>query len=438
MFGISQNSTISHWASHLASYNPSLNVDLLFGAVNFLGAEHAIGGVLSNVLAGRNNGVGAYASPGMFFAAKQLGRTLPNGYWKSLYPGDTVSLGSALKLDSPSKYNYYGLLSGTEIAPFSNIPDCLERNGGKIITVDSQRGSRLCTIHVYRADGGWSHLENIQPAVKNNRSGISISASILTISIAGVLALMGDWYAFSMLSLTTACNHALARIISSDSISVIKHTASGVPLPPGHGILSDGSNELLAVFGDENAVNSIVKAKLHVKPSSQTKLGVTCVAIQALAIAQLGVLPQATFSGQVLVLASFVIGYFANVLHFPSDFSGRFSKLVTKGSGAKHVATIKANNRGSAFAALSILTGTVNAHVYQKLLANDLEWRRWIAQLEQVASKDSSQWQSELLATESNKYTDDIKAAIEAVSAALKNDQQLESFQKFAQSSSKS
>ena len=115
-------------------------------------------------------------------------------------------------------------------------------------------------------------------------------------------------------------------------------------------------NELLALFGDENAVNSIVQSKLHVKPSSQTKLGVTCVAIQALAIAQLGVLPQATFSGQVLVLASFVIGYFANVLHSPSDFSGRFSKLVTKGLGAKHVATIKANNRGSALAALSSLT----------------------------------------------------------------------------------
>jgi hypothetical protein len=43
-----------------------------------------------------------------------------------------------------------------------------------------------------------------------------------------------------------------------------------------------------------------------------------------------------------------------------------------------------------------------------------------------------------LLATQSNKYTDDIKAAIEGVSAALKNDQQLESFHKFAQSSSKS
>jgi hypothetical protein len=72
------------------------------------------------------------------------------------------------------------------------------------------------------------------------------------------------------------------------------------------------------------------------------------------------------------------------------------------------------------------------------LLANDIEWHRWIAQLEQVASKDSSQWQSELLATKSNKYTDDIKAAIEGASAALKNDQQLESFHKFARSSSKS
>ncbi|GAB5593431.1 hypothetical protein Unana1_08331 [Umbelopsis nana] len=430
--------TITQWTDALSSYTSSNNINLLFGA-NFLGNEHASIGVVSNVLAGRNKGVGAYCSPGIFQVAGQIGKCLTGNVWKSVFPGERLSLAQSLKLVSSSKYTYYGLLSGTEMKPLSNIPDNLAQSSdAKIIKVESQRGKTTSIIRVYRANGGWTHSENIQAAVRDKHSLISHSAAFITGSILAVLGLMGDWKAFSILSLTTIGNHYLARIISSNGISVSKHTASDVNLPPGHGILTDGTNDLLAVVGDENAVNSIVKAKLEVKPKSETKLGLACVAIQTLAVVQLGVLPQATFSGKVLVLLSYLIGYLANVLHASYDISDSISKFVTAGSGATHVATISANNRGAAFAALSVLTGAVNPDVYQSLLANEPEWHKWIQQLKQVVSTDPSQWQSELLATTPNRYTEDIEAAVKAVSSAIETDVELKSFHKFATESHKS
>ncbi|KAH8553226.1 hypothetical protein BGW37DRAFT_465371 [Umbelopsis sp. PMI_123] len=405
-----------------------------------LESPSAIAGVTAAVLAGSNNKIFAYSTIGIYVVAQQVGKTLPGRLWKAFFPGDRESLATVLGLVKDSKYVFYGLLSGTQITPFSNIPDNLQKldsDEHKYITINSPRRSTTCTIDVFRINGGYQNGDILQNTSANHHTLISLIASLASISINFVILWIGDLYAFIIMSLLGASTFALTRAISSGGIKVMKHNASNVSMPAGLGIISNGTNHLKVLVGEENDVNCITKTRLELKPKSSFSLGVICATIYTVTIAQLFILPQASPATQVLVLVSYLLGYIANVLHSSYDLNDSMRKLVQEESGTEYVATIVGSNRAAALAAVSLLTGAVNEDVYQSVLAKEAEWRRWISQLQQVVAKQPDQWKSELHFTKETEYTVDIEAAVEGVLLALASDEKINSFQMYSWSTAR-
>ncbi|KAI8582642.1 hypothetical protein K450DRAFT_226286 [Umbelopsis ramanniana AG] len=421
-------------AERLTDWEPKVYLDLPLVLIILL-FQSSLDGITSAVLAGSKNRLFAYSITGLYVSAQKIGRTLPGRLWTSFFPGKRESLATVLDLAQSSQYVFYGLLSGTQMKPYSNIPDLLQKDNSdqrNVIRINSQRSSTQCTVDVYHVKGGYQNGDVIQNTFTHHQTFISLVASVATICIHCVIYYIGDFYAFAVMSLLSACTFALTKALSSGGLKVSKYASTNVDIPVGLGLLSNGSNHLKLLVGEENDVNCITKTKLELKPKSSTSLGVICVSIHILTLAQLFVIPQALPATQALLLLSYLIGYIANFLYSSYDLNDTVGRLIQTESGTKYVTTIVANNRAAALSAVSLLTGAVNEDVYQSLLAKETEWNRWILQLKQVAAKTSDQWRSELQFTKHTKYTMDIEAAIEGVVFAISQDESLHSFQKYS------
>jgi hypothetical protein len=422
------------WTEFLTEWEPKVYLDLPLLLI-ILVFPSTLDGVTSAVLSGSKNRLFAYSSTGIYVSAQKIGKTLPGRLWTSFFPGKRENLATVLNLVNSSQYVFYGLLSGTQIKPYSNIPDLLQKEESdehNSIRIKSQRTGTQCTVDVYHVKGGYQHGDVIQNASTNHQTLISFVATLATICIDCVIYYIGDFYAFAVMSLLSACTFALTKGLSSGGLKVSKYACTGVAMPAGLGILSDDSNHLKLLVGEENDVNCITKTKLELKPKSSTPLGVICVSIYVLTLAQLFVIPQASPATKALLLLSYLIGYIANAFHSSYDLDDTIRRLVQTGSGTQYVTTIVANNRAAALSAVSLLTGAVNGDVYQNLLAKETEWNRWISQLKQVAAKKPDQWRSELQFTKYTRYTVDIEAAIEGVLFAISHDEHINSFQKYS------
>ncbi|KAG2186521.1 hypothetical protein INT44_002743 [Umbelopsis vinacea] len=419
-------------AEYLTDWDTKFHLDVPLVLIILL-FQSPLDGITSAVLAGPKNRLFAYSMTGLDGTAQKIGRTLSGRLWKGFFPGKRESLTTVLNLVQSSQYEFYGLLSGTQMKPFSNIPDLLQKDNSdqsNVVRINSQRSSTQCTIDVYHVKGGYQNGDVIQNTCTDQQTFVSLVASLATICIYCVIYYIGDIYTFTIMSLLSACTFALTKALSSGGLKVSKYASTDVAIPAGLGLLSNGTNHLKLLVGEENDVNCITKTKLELKPKSTNSLGVICVSIQALTVVLLFVMWKALPATQALLLLSYFIGYIANVLHCSYDSSDTVGKLVQTGSGTKHVTTIVANNRAAALSAVSLLTGAVNEDVYQSLLAKEAEWSRWISQLKQVAAKTPDQWRSELQFTKHTRYTMDIEAAIEGVLFSISQDENLHSFQK--------
>lgn len=422
------------WAESLTNWEPTVYLSLPLILIILIFSS-TLDGINSAVLAGPKTKLFAYSFTGIHVSAQKIGRTLPGRLWKSFFPGKRETLATVLNLDNGSQYVFYGLLSGTHIKPYSNIPDLLRKEDSdehNVIRINSQRPSTQCTVDVYHVKGGYQNGDIIQSASMGHQTLISLFATLITICIDFTIYCIGDFYTFAVMSLLGACTFALSKAISSGGLKVSKYASTGVAIPAGLGLLSNGSNHLKLLVGEENDVNCITKTKLELKPKSSNSLGVICVAIHILTLAQLFVLPQAAPATQALLLLSYLIGYIANLLHSSFDLDDTVRRLVQTGSGTEYVTTIVANNRAAALSAVSLLTGAVNEDVYHDLLAKEAEWNRWISQLKQVVARKPDEWRSQLQSTKYTRYTMDIEAAIEGVLFSISRDDHINSFQKYS------
>lgn len=422
------------WAESLTNWEPTVYLGLPLILVILIFSS-TLDGITSAVLAGPKTRLFAYSFTGIHVIAQKIGRALPGRLWKTFFPGRREPLATVLSLEHNSQYLFYGLISGTHIKPYSNIPDLLRKvdsDQHKIIRVNSQRPSTQCTVDVYHVKGGYENGDVIQGASMSQHTIISLVATLITICIDFTIYFIGDFYTFAVMSLVGACIFALTKALSSGGLKVSKHVSTGVAITAGLGLLSNGSNHLKLLVGEENDVNCITKTKLVLEPKSSNSLGVICVSIYILTLAQLFVIPQSAPASHALLLLSYLIGYIANLIHSSFDLDNTVRTLVQKGSGTEYVTTIIANNRAAALSAVSLLTGAVNEDVYHDLLAREEEWTRWISQLKQVVARKPDEWGSQLQSTKYTRYTMDIEAAIEGVLFAISRDDHINSLQKYS------
>lgn len=395
---------------------PDFTLDLS-GVAAIVGGDEAVAATIAAYNTGNSWFVGGYPTPGAYVVAKSFGVTLHGSLWHGIFPGERKDLATTFKLYGPSKYHFYGIKSGSSYQPFSNIPDCLvdekllnkfkkvegsaggkpptnidfEEFKGRIHRVSSKHSSELqqrqeqrgtdCLMYIYTAENGWDNGDEVK--VKHNRIHmmVGLCASLLNAGICAILWLMNDWFAMSIILIGMLVNFLFMGTVSSCKIIVDKHNIKEPKrMPPGHGIFDHNDhNMLLAVFGDESSVNGIVKTKLKVEPKRRTsnaKLGLGCIGMYFLFLAQLIIPAQASLMGQIFFLASLLIGWISNAYYSSLDATKAQRQIVKKGCGAKIVAVLL-GNRTSVFFTLAILAkmqGVCLEGVCSPLLGTDTTW----------------------------------------------------------------
>ncbi|KAI8582643.1 hypothetical protein K450DRAFT_226287 [Umbelopsis ramanniana AG] len=387
---------------------PNFTLDLS-GVAAIVGGDEAVAATIAAYTTGNSWFVGGYPTPGAYVVAKFFGRTLHGSWWNGVFPGDRTDLATAFRLHGPSKFHYYGIKSGSQLPPFSNIPDCLinekllqkikdneelvakgqpsnidlKEFKGRIhnITKKGERGTD-CLMYIFTAENGWQNGDEVNVTPNRIHMIVGLCASLLNAGICVVLALMNDWFAFSIIILGMLVNFLFMGTVSSCKITVKKHNIKEPKtIPPGHGIFSHKDNNvIMAIFGDEISVNSITKTRLEVGPkrkSSNFKLGICCITMYMLFLAQLIIPAQASLMGQIFFLASLLIGWFSNAYYSSLDATKAQRQIVKENCGAKAVAVLR-GNRTSVFLTLAILARMEDVclrGVYPPLLGDSDAWK---------------------------------------------------------------
>jgi hypothetical protein len=263
---------------------------------------------------------------------------------------------------------------------FEEFTDRIHRVPSKLQQSQEQRGTDSL-MYIYIAENGWNNEDEVK--VKQNRIHmmVGLCAAFLNTGICAILGLMNDWFAMSIILIGMLINFLFMGTVSSCKITVKKHNIKEPEsIPPGHGIFSHKDNNMfLAVFGDESSVNGIAKTKLEVGPKRRTsnaKLGLGCIGMYFLFLAQLIIPAQASLMGQIFFLASLLIGWISNAYYSSLDATKAQRQIVKKACGAQVVAVLL-GNRTSVFLTLAILAkmqGICLEGVCPPLLGTSAAW----------------------------------------------------------------
>jgi hypothetical protein len=265
--------------------------------------------------------------------------------------------------------------------------------------------------------------------IKPNRKHVAVGlvAFVLNIGILIFLGLVNDWYAFGVIAGSMVGNFCFMGSVGACRITAIRHKPKSSSLPPGHGIFTHETNNVfIAVFGTEKAVNGIAKTYLKVEPKSPSStrwIGLSCILMQLVFLAQLLMTPQATYTGQVCFLVALLIGWFANAYYSALDATRAQRVIVEEHAEAKLVA-ILTGNRTVNLITLAFLTGIHGAgviKVYESLLAQSPAWTACLNYVSKVAEQfDNGVPPEELNIPENVKGLHMVPDLVAAHKAALK------------------
>lgn len=467
----------------LQSWDPDFTLDLS-GLAAFLGGDEAVSATVAAFSTGNIGWTGSYASPGAYAVAKYFGRTLEGKVWKACFPGERVDLSQAFRLHSPSNYQFYGLESFTKCRPYSNIPDCLVAELGKTIADDKiiefktgnvedvkspsspkslpKKDEQLevgtsALIHIFTVEEKENSDQVQTPGVTRNvtpkpsgtktfykipqsksKAMYGLVALAVDVGFLIILGLIKEWWIFSIILVSIACNFFFVTSLQSCKIERVKHKVSSNDTPPGHGIFAhDTENTFIAVFGTEDSVNDIAKTKLQVsrtnsKPEGTNNAdntylelwtGMACMSMQLLFLAQILITPQGKLAGQIIFLLSLLVGWIANACYSYIDVTEAQRQVVQNTTKADHVLTLQ----GDRTQVLLLLAFLVRLHgddfkeIYTNLLAKSADWKKALDAVSmKVTTKEGYQ-------IEEGSISDRLKLAIEGAEDIIKEEKMGES-----------
>ncbi|KAI9461120.1 hypothetical protein HD554DRAFT_2176402 [Boletus coccyginus] len=362
-----------------------------WGVAGMFGGEEAISAVALIPLCPGRRWLGWYNSPGSLEVARHFGRLAHSSsqFWQRIFPHPTKSPAILFTFDSQAGPRYTNALSGTEMQTgylgYLAMERCRE-----IEMVTEIPGKMTTPAHVALIDLGNVDYDSDLRLSRINAL-LSLIPIIISIVTCVMCALVHDWYSFSVILVGILASGFASMTIGSKKLILESVDNPSWGSPPGDGILVPmiWEDMVVVVKGAEHAVNAITKGKFGLKLGGRVlghAIGISSLLLVLEFLAQLFLIPQGMFFGQLMFVTSLCVSWVYN-FHISSLKRERlladvlFRKL---GNPQIHKFLLGTRTTMAVFVTLLVFHGVPNPSplAVQKMLhfflPNDTDvWERW-------------------------------------------------------------
>ncbi|KAG1877529.1 hypothetical protein F4604DRAFT_2002857 [Suillus subluteus] len=327
--------------------NFSLNVS---GVAGFFGGDEAISAIQTVHHYKARKFLGWYNSPGSWNVGKKFGKLAKSPFWDGLFPGANEEPAKLFDLDGKRGPKYVAARSGTVLEHTGHLAYLIMEKSKEelgVLVPGKRKITKLNKVTIIKMPGGHA-LAAILP----------IAASWITCAMCGWIR---DWFCFSMILLGIISNGMFSLVIGLACLK-LQGVGTAPTAPPGDGMLMDGDNIVL-LLGREKEVATITRGRFILEYNNMVKwrsrkekvkrsvpgdgtrlpesnrngdaeegqsnsdleqgeepvrdeyaaIGFFSFLLLAQLLAQLLLIPQGTFTGQIMFLISFAVSWLYNL-----------------------------------------------------------------------------------------------------------------------------
>ncbi|KAG1735413.1 hypothetical protein EDB19DRAFT_1854037 [Suillus lakei] len=366
----------------------SLNVS---GVAGFFGGDEAISAIQTIHIYKARKFLGWYNSPGSWNVGKKFGMLANSRFWDGLFPGPNEKPAKSFQLDGKQGPKYVASRSGTILEHTGHLAYLImqkskEEQGVKV----KGRITKRNKVTIIKT----------QPFLELSADGHHTLVAILPIVISfTTCALCGctyDWFCFSMILLGIVSNGMSSLVLGSARLK-LQGVNSAPTAPPGDGMLMDG-DDIVLLLGKEEIVATITRGRFVLEYAPwYAAIGVSSLLLVIQLLAQLLLIPQGTFFGQIMFLSSFAASWAYNLYLSSIDNEYIQEKLLLEVLylKEKHMRTYTFGTRTTAavFACLMLQPRFQPESIIRNFMPNNTHvWVTWREKvLEIMRTRDSSQ-----------------------------------------------
>lgn len=274
----------------------------------FVGGDDAASAHMTSYVYGRRSVPSLYNSPGVYEVGKRLRNVVQSRSWDGLHGGISASPNALAQTTlTQGGPKFVASFSGTTMPTTGEIAQILVDHC-KTQHIDGVAEGRVTTpFAVTIADLHHAPATEAHPTLKAAAPFLPILASI---GASAGCAFVGDWPTLSMIVLGMVCNAATSSVLRAGDLTFTR-PASTPGAPSGDGFLEAG-NEIVVLKGSEGAISSVTRGHFSLRfknDKALNRLGVAATMATLQCLAQLVVVPQGTFIGQLCFLFTVAIAF---------------------------------------------------------------------------------------------------------------------------------
>ncbi|EIW76352.1 hypothetical protein CONPUDRAFT_168910 [Coniophora puteana RWD-64-598 SS2] len=386
------------------------------GVSGFFGGEEVISALATVHLETERRWLGWYNSPGSYNIGRTYGQLADSKFWRGLFPGRREEPEVVFKLDGSKGPRYVGAFSGTCIIDTGHLASLLMdkcKQESKELSAPGRQGSTSYLNVVSLVDVDHDDIRLRTPRLT---IAFAILPIIVNLACCAMCALGGDWFCFAIILIGILAGGISNIVIGAGAVKVDYNKNPAKGSPPGDGLLI-GSAEVTIIRGREMDTNIITKGRFRIDSANVYNRRLTgfCSFLLLLQfLAQLLLVPQGTFMGQVWFLTSLAASW-AYTSFFPSkEHDDVQQKFLWKKLGDPHIHRFKFGSRTAmAVFAVLALEPTCPMEMVDELLSNKTTvWRIW----RQILKTELSRLRDEESEKETESVDFDLEVAFHSLS----------------------
>lgn len=290
-------------------FHPGFSSSALLG---FVGGEKNLAALEATYVNGRRPVPSAFNAPGSYLTAAGFAGLAKSRVWDGPRAGVSVEP-NALTSNSTSSDGpkFTAVFSGSALPTTGSIAKALTDYSRKLhTTVLEGRVTTSSAVTIVELPD--APESEVHPAT---RISVPVILPVLASgAAAAICGVVGDWTTFAMIVIGMASNGFASYTLQAGDLTFTRPvTTPGAPA--GDGYLESG-NEIVVLKGSEAAVSSVTRGRFTLRYGSdvwlQTKFSLCSSLLTLQCIAQLLIIPQGTYAGQVLFLATMIISWLYN------------------------------------------------------------------------------------------------------------------------------
>ena len=306
---------------------PLTNIKFNFntaGVAGLFGSKEAISATATVHLYAGRRWLGWYNSPASHSVARHFGRVTKSCLWRVIFPGSRDSLAVLLGLDGKQGPKFVPFLSGRILDTQHLGYLAMERSKDKEVEQKEIPGPRETTFSsVAYLSLPMDHTDSAELVVKQlPLQKLDFICALIPITSSAVTCIMcalsHDWASFAAILIGILTGGCASLVIGNGKL-VIK--CGKRPGRPGHGILME-KNEVTVIKGGEQDIHVITEGRFDIQVDSEqgeketvpnhTNIGICSFFLFLQSIAQLLLVSQGTFFGQIMFLLSVAVSWWYN------------------------------------------------------------------------------------------------------------------------------